>query len=143
MNTLQSTREPSLEKEPIYKENPQLEKLWTDVFGDEYKPEIAINFAKIKDILATHTYPDQDLCELCEFMLSLDTLKKNSVSVLELLNHKQKETLVDLLLKKPLAYLKEKYGLAMVFWLWHYSSEYNDKIKLALKDFWIHSTEFV
>ena len=76
---------------------------------------------------------------LCDYMLSLDSTKKNSISVLESLSSDQKKALVEVFLHHPLEKIQEKCGLAMVFWLWHYSSPYNDKRSDMFEKFWTKS----
>ena len=49
MNTLQSTPELRLNRLIVPEEKTELEELWTSVFCDEYKPEVKINFERIKD----------------------------------------------------------------------------------------------
>ncbi len=131
MNTLQSTPESRLNRLIIPQENPELEALWTSVFADEYKPEVQIDYVKIKNALSSLNIQD-----LCDYMLSLDSTKKNSISILESLRSDQKKIVVELFLKYPLEKVAEKYGMAMVFWLWYYSSPYNEKQKEWFQKFW-------
>ena len=91
-----------------YQENPKMEALWKKTFSNEYKPDVLIDFQKIKDMLIErkirtgrelphYNYNLIHPITLCDIFITHPP-KQWSVSFLESLPENTQRALADLLL---------------------------------------------
>ncbi len=154
-NTAQKDIENSLDTPLEYKENPEMEVLWTKTFQDEYKPDVIIDFKKIKDFLIKNNKEDTyrkmrdynyniiNPMILCDMFIK-NPNKKLNISFLESLPDNIKRCLADLLLEiLSFTHIQKELWTAMLFWIWHHCYVYSNKRNEKLKEFLINSTSFI
>ncbi|MEI6118176.1 MAG: hypothetical protein WCP92_02790 [bacterium] len=138
-----------------YKENPEMEALRKKTFQDEYKPEIQIDFQRIKNFLIEgkkkneyrkmreYNYNLMDPEKLCDIFIQ-HPHKTFDVSFVESFPSNIKRSIADMFLSLiPLENIQKKCGTAMLFRIWMHGYSYSTAHEKDLKDFLINSTDFV
>lgn len=153
-NTAQKNIEDSLDIAQEYKENPEMEALWKKTFQDEYKPDVIIDFQRIKDFIVDqkkkneyyqikeYNYNLIDPETLCDIFIQ-HYHKTFNVSFIESFPSDIKRSIADIFLSLiQLEEIQKKCWTAILFRIWMHWYPYSNKHKY-LSDFLTESTSFV
>ncbi len=150
-------KEQSLNTSWKYKKNPEMEKLWKNVFKDQYKPKAGIDFKKVKDFFVTqkkeHGYIsireyDNDILmdpiELCDILIQ-HPHKAQDISFLESIPKDIKRAVADLLMSLAWDFttIQNTFWDALLFRIRHNCYPYSNKRNEKLKNFFLSTDTFL